>query len=430
MAALPPALFLALVEPDALVDLGVAFAVGLVIGLQRERVYAVQGKPGPAGARTFPIVALFGGITMLAGGTSGAGPVLAAAALLCVGWLAALAYRRTSHEGIGITTEVLLLLTFALGAVSVAGHREVAAVVGAASVILVALKQRLHGFAGRLTDEDETATLKFIAVALLVLPFLPDRELGPYGAVNPHDVGFMVVLVAGVSFVGYVAVKSVGPDRGLLLTGLLGGLVSTTATTASFARRSRETPELSAPLALGTVAALAMLYPRVLVLVIAVDPTFGPTLWPHLAAMAAVSVAVAGAGLLVEKRRRQQRARAVVPLKNPFELAPALWFAAIYAVVVIVVKVAIARFGSAGLYVAGAVSGTTDLDAITLTASRLHSTGTNAVVLARTVTIAVISNTLVKTGIALFLGTAAFSRRVVTALLLTAVAGVVSILVF
>ncbi len=423
-----PALPVALVEPDALVDLGVAFAVGLVIGLQRERVYAVQGKPGPAGARTFPIVALFGGVTMLAGGTTGAGPVLAAAALLCVGWLAALAYRRTSHQGVGITTEVLLLLTFALGAVSVAGHREVAAVVGAASVILVALKQRLHGFAGRLTDEDETATLKFIAVALLVLPFLPDAEFGPYGAVNPHDVGFMVVLVAGVSFVGYVAVKAVGPDRGLLLTGLLGGLVSTTATTASFARRSRETPELSAPLAIGTVAALAMLYPRVLVLVIAVDPSFGPTLWPYLAAMAAVSVAVAGVGLLLERRR--QRARAEVPLKNPFELAPALWFAAIYAVVVIVVRVASARFGSAGLYVAGAVSGTTDVDAITLTAARLHSTGTSAVVLARTVTIAVISNTLVKTGIALFLGTAAFSRRVVAALLLTAVAGVVSILVF
>jgi uncharacterized membrane protein (DUF4010 family) len=416
---------LALTDPDALVSLGVAFAVGLAVGLQRERVYAVQGRPGPAGARTFPIVALLGGLTMLAGDV--AGPVLAGAGFLGLSCLAVAAYRRGGKDGVGITTEVLVLLTYVLGAVAVAGHRETAAIVGAAAVILVALKKGLHGFAGRLTDEDEVATLKFVAVALLALPFLPDREFGPYGAFNPHDIGLMVVLVAGVSFAGYVAVKAVGAERGLLITGLLGGLVSTTATTAAFARRSKKDPTLSAWLAAGTIAAQGVLFPRVLVLAITIDPDFGPTLWPYLAAMAAVSIVVAGIGVALQRRTKAQ---GHVEFKNPFEVAPALWFAAVYAVVVLVARVANARFGTAGLYATGALSGTTDMDAITLTAARLHRAGTDPVVLARTVTIAAIANGVVKTIIAFVLGTRAFAVRVGAALFLAMLAGLASILLF
>src|ERR1051326_575539 len=152
---------LAFSAPSELLDFGVALAVGLLIGLQRERTYAQRGIEGPAGARTFPLVALFGGASWLLAGKD-AIPWVPAAGLLSLGLLAVAAYRRIGHvTGVGLTTEVLLLLVFALGAASVAGHRETVAIVGAAALVLAALTRRLHGFAGKLSDEDETAALKF-----------------------------------------------------------------------------------------------------------------------------------------------------------------------------------------------------------------------------------------------------------------------------
>ena len=416
---------LATADTSILLDFGVALAVGLLLGLQRERNYAQRGIAGPAGARTFPLVALLGGASWLLASPAGT-PWVTAAGFLALGLLVVQAYRRaaTGPAGMGMTTEVLLLLTYALGAASLAGHRETVAIVGAAALVLTAMKQRLHGFAGRLSDEDENAALKFLAVAVLVVPFLPDQDLGPYGAINPHNIGLMVILVAGVSFLGYVAVKVAGPGRGLLWTGMLGGLVSTTATTAAFARRSRETPALSKALAAGTLASCTVMFPRVLVLAAIGDASFAGHLWPHLAAMAVTTALFATLGLVALRRAGPVE----VPLKNPFELAPAVWFALLFGLVILVSKAAQARFGDAGLLAAGALAGTTDVDAITLTATRLASTGSEAHALVQTVTLAVVSNSLVKSGIAFALGSRAYAVRVAAALLATAAVGGATIL--
>ena len=262
---------------DDAAGLGVALAIGLLFGLQRERAQRTTRRPALAGARTFPIVSLLGAVAVaLADGQVGG---LAVAGFCAVAALTAVGYWRTSSDehGVGLTTETLLLLAYVLGAGAAAGHRQLVTVVGAAAFVLVGLKERLHGFAGRLTDEDEGAFLKFVAVALLVLPLLPDRDVGPFGALNAYDVGRMAVLVAGVSFVGYVAVKVVGPGHGLLVTGLLGGLASSTATTAAFARRSRETPELSTALAAAAVAACGVSLPRIMALAAVVSPAFAHT---------------------------------------------------------------------------------------------------------------------------------------------------------
>jgi uncharacterized membrane protein (DUF4010 family) len=420
--------WLALDAPGDLVNLGVALAVGLLIGLQRERQFARDKEKGPAGARTFPLVALFGGLSVVgAGGPDGPGfPWMPAAGLVGVGVLAAIAYRRVSDDkdSIGLTTEVLLLLTYVLGVAAAAGRPETAAIVGAAALVLAGLKDRLHGFAGRLTDEDETAAIKFVAIALLVLPFLPDADVGPHGGLNPYDIGLMAVLVAGVSFLGYVAVQALGPGRGLLVTGLLGGLASTTATTAAFARRSREDPRLSVALAAGTVAACVVLFPRVLVLVAVTNPSFLPALWPSVAATAAVTVLAAALGLLV----LEKAPRVDVDLKNPFRLAPALWFALLYAGVVLATRTAEAWWGSEGLLATAAISGATDVDALTLTASRLERGGLAQGVLADAVVVGIVSNSLVKTGIAFALGSRAYAVRVGIALLATAAAGGVVVL--
>lgn len=420
--AVPPPLAQSLTGGDA-AALGVALAVGLLLGLQRERSQRATGRRGPAGARTFPIVSLLGAVAaLLEGGHPG---WLTVAGFLAVAALTAAAYVRTSRDGaaVGLTTEVLLLLAYVLGAAAGAGRVEEATVVGAVALLLVSLKDRLHAFAGRLTPEDETAFLKFVAVALLALPLLPDVDVGPYGALNAADVGRMVVLVAGVSFVGYVAVKTVGADRGLLVTGLLGGLVSTTATTVAFARRSREHDALSGPLASGAVAGCAVLYPRVVALVAVVSPAFALRVVPWLAPMAAVTLVAALPGLLAARRG----ATADVPLRNPFELAPALWFALLYALVVLVARAAHETLGSAGLYVAGALAGTTDLDAIALTAARLVGDGSDAP--QRVVVVAAVANAAVKAALAWTLGSRAYGRRVAVGLLGSAAAGLLTLLV-
>lgn len=420
---------MALPVPTPILDLGTAAALGLLLGLQRERSHARLGIEGTAGARTFPLTALLGGLSALAGGGGDGGlasPWIPAAGLAVVGFLVVAAYRRESRSqhGVGLTGEILLLLTYVLGVACVAGLRLEAAVTGAAALLLAGSKARLHGFAGRLTDADEAATLKFLAIALIVLPLLPDHDFGPFDALNARDVGWMAVLVAGISFVGFVAVKVVGPGRGLLLTGILGGLASSTATTAAFARRSREAPEMSSSLAAGAVAGCATLYVRLLVLIQVAAPGLMPAAAPVLSGMFLVAAAAGALGILALRRAP----RVEVPLQNPFELAPALWFAGAYAVVVLGVRAASAWFGNAGLYVAGALSGTTDMDAITLTAARLAKTGTDPAVLVRVIVIAIVANSVVKSGIAFALGSRAYAVRVAVALAATAAAGGVALL--
>lgn len=408
---------------DDAASLGVALAIGLLLGLQRERSQRATGKRGPAGARTFPIVALLGALAVLAGG--GEPGWLAAVGFLGVAALTTAAYVRASRDegAVGLTTEVLLLLAYVLGAVAAAGQREAATVVGAAALVLVSLKDRLHTFAGRLSDEDEAAVLKFVAVALLVVPLLPDRAMGPFDAVNLAEVGKMVVLVAGISFLGYVAVKTVGVGRGFLVTGLFGGIASTTATTAAFARRSREAEALAVPLSAGTLLGCSVLYPRIVVLVALVSPAFATRLIPWFLPMAAVTLAAAVPGLLATRRG----GTADVPLQNPFELKPALWFAGIYAVIVVVAKAAHAWFGSAGLYVAGAIAGTTDMDAISITAARLSGGAGTGDALFRVVVLAAVTNALVKAGIAWTTGSRPFARRVAVGLLGSAAAGLATL---
>ena len=415
-------MFLAeLTGPDA-ASLGIALAIGLLLGLQRERTQASHGEPSIAGARTFPLVALLGAMSVLA--TGGEASWLTAIAFAGVAALTTVGYLRASKDGanLGLTSEASLLLVFVLGAAAAAGHREAAAIVGTAALVLIGLKSHLHGLAGKLTDQDEIAFLKFVAVALLVVPFLPDHDVGPYGAVNPRDIGNMAVLVAGVSFVAYVAVKTVGVGRGILVTGLLGGLVSSTATTAALARRSRESPELSARLAAGATAASAVLYPRIVALVAVVSPAFALRVALVLAPMALVTVVTSLGGFFSQRHTTTN-----VPLKNPFELSPAIWFALLYGLVVLLVRIAREWFGTAGLYVVGALAGTTDMDAISLTTARLYGASGDGTALERTILIAAAANTLVKTAIAKMGGAPEYGRRVAFALVGSAVAGVATV---
>ncbi|RMG17637.1 MAG: MgtC/SapB family protein [Deltaproteobacteria bacterium] len=427
-------------EPYA--SLAVVVAVGLLIGLERERrpVPGAGGERGDrsarhaAGARTFPLIGLLGALAGLL--LPATGWWLAFGGLIGVIVFGVLAYRQEARIEVetGLTTEVAMAVTYLLGVLGTApglfesvNHKLIAvAMLGVGVTALLSAKPILHRLAARASQEDVIATVKFLIVAVIVLPLLPDRNFGPYEVLNPREIGWMVVLIAGISFAGYVAARAYG-SRGLGLTGILGGLVSSTAVAASFSPRARSHPELHPALSLAVVGASSLMFPRVVVEVAIVGPSLLPTVAVPMGVMGA-----AGLALSVWTYRRGTKTRAEppeLPLKNPFELGTALTFGLVYAFVLVLSKAATDLLGSGGTYLVGLIAGTTDVDAITLSMARLaRSAEVSRQVAATTIFLGAVSNTLVKAGIAVVLGGVDFGRRVALAFVLILASGALATL--
>ncbi|MFN0069285.1 MAG: MgtC/SapB family protein [Limisphaerales bacterium] len=383
--------------PGPFLDLGVAVGLGLLVGLQRQRA----GSP-VAGIRTFALLALYGALSALAARALG-GWVLAAAFLpvAALAVAARLGECRTEGGDVGLTTEVALLAVFVIGALPILGQREAATVAGATVAVLLHLKPQLHALAGRFAERDFTAIMQFVVVALVVLPLLPDRSFGPYDAVNPRKVWLLVVLITGLSLAGYIAFKFVGARAGAVASGILGGLVSSTATTVGFARRTKDAPGL-APLAVLVMAlAAGVLVVRVALLLRVTAPgLFAAALGPLAVWLAVLAVLV-----VVLARRAPRQAVAGADLGNPSELRAALAFAGLYLAVLMAVAWAKERFGTAGLFVVAVLSGLTDMDAITLSLGRMTQKAQLPPDTAwRLVFTAAVSNTVFKAGMAVALG--------------------------
>lgn len=382
-----------------LADLGVALAIGLLIGVQREHAGQDHGKgPLAAGSRTFPLLALLGGLAqafderML--------PVAFAGAVL----LAALGYLARVRESgdPGLATPVSAVLTFLLGALAVRGGDEqlVALVVGVVVTVILALKGPLHGFARRLAPEELRAMLAFLVVALVVLPLLPDRGLDGLLGLNPRFVWTMVVLVSAIDLAAFLFVRAFATKRGHLLAGVVGGLVSSTAVTVSMARRSRSEPERL--LRIGIVAASTVMLARMLLEIAVVDLGL-----LRLAALPLLVVAAWCAGVLALWLRKpipEDGHRDGGP-RNPFRLTPALLFGLAFAAVLLATGWLNGRLGDAGVYGAALVSGVVDVDALTLSVARLSSTGELApAVAARAIVLVAASNFAFKLAILLAVG--------------------------
>lgn len=402
--------------------LGAALAIGLLIGTQREFQFrkeagGAETTGGPiAGIRTYPLVALGGGLAALLSGLHGSGIVLAVV-LLVVGAMAVVAYRTASAQGdLGLTTEIAIVVTALAGAVCVTGPLEVAAGAGVAMAVLLELKPQTRRFVRALDADDISAALKFAAVTALVLPILPDETYGPppFDVVSPFKVWLMVVFISGISFLGYVLVQVVGPKRGVGITGIVGGLASSTAVTLSFAERSRDQARLAAALALGVILAWTVMFARVLVEAGAVNPALLAEVWPAIAAGGAAGLLYAG--VLWWRSRGDDAAPEAGhrPFTNPFELTSALAFGALYAVILVGSKAAEMYLGTTGLYASAVASGLADVDAVTLTMAELSRPGGSLSVetAAHAVVLAAASNTVVKGGIVLSLGASAMRRAI------------------
>ena len=410
-------------------SLALAAAAGLLIGIEREqsapRDESKESFVG--GARTHPLVALAGGLSVLVSRETHWPIVAVALAALTAFLVVNYAQDVRRGAGRGLTSEAAFLVSFLLGALALTSdvirpperkYLSVAAVAVLATVLLSA-KPTLTPLARRLTREDLSATLKFLVLAVVVLPLLPDRAYGPLDALNPRQIGVLVVLIAGINFLGYAAIRILGPQRGLGLTGLVGGLASSTAVTLSMSARARSEPRLADSFALAVVLASSVMFIRMGVLVAIVAPELLRAAWSPLTAMAA-------AGLLASLwlyRRSKETPNVDLKLSNPVELWEALKFALYFTVVLVGSKAAATYLGSGGAYAAGAIAGMADVDAITLSLARLARIGLPAEVAVTSIFLAAASNTVVKAILGSSLGGWACGRRIATAFAIILAAG-------
>ena len=401
---------------------GAALGLGMLIGLERERT---SGELRTfAGVRTFALVALLGATSVFAGEQSGFA-WLFAVVFVAVSALVVAAYHMTAIKGdVGITTEVSVLLTFYIGGLCAWGQVGTAGAIAVACMLLLALKGWLHDLAKQIEPSDVEATLKFAIITLIILPLVPDTNYGPAGLefINPYKTWLMVVLIAGLNFAGYILVKVVGKEHGLGITGLLGGLVSSTAVTLSFSQRSRTESGLAPVLALAILLAWTVMFFRVVVEVAVVNPSLAKDLMLGMVLMGTVSLVIC---FLLWKRNRSTEKAEVETGNNPFELGEAIKFGALFAVVIFIASAAQVYFGNTGLYLAGALAGLTDVDAIALSMANLAlqdpaSSGPAV----RTIVIAVISNTMVKCGMTIWLGSTTLRKTMIPITVVLGITGV------
>jgi uncharacterized membrane protein (DUF4010 family) len=402
------------VEPyEPHLSLATALAVGLLIGLEREQSKPTTEGASFAGIRTYPLFALTGAVSVLLAPASPWLPLVALAGVIA---LVGISYAGDVRKGNdhGVTTEISAIATFLLGALATSsGAVEpmtprllLVAALGVTMTFLLSSKQWLHDFATRVSRQDVFATIKFLVAAVIVLPLLPRESMGPLDAINPFAVGLMVVLISGLSFAGYVAMRLVGQGRGLLLSAAVGGLVSSTAVTISFANRTKANPDLAPAAASAIAIASVIMIVRVGVLVSITNPALLATLAIPLGG------ALAGGALgavVVFRRRDDSPGDNAVDVKNPFDLGNAIRFGIVFAVIVFATKAANTYLGTQGLYFTALIAGMTDVDAITLSTARQLDVGDVAAAI--TILIAVASNTIVKSGIAAGIGGRALGAR-------------------
>lgn len=405
---------------------GVALFIGLLVGLQREYSYDESGDDHEktfAGVRTF---ALFGLIGCAAGYLADllSEPWVFIAIILAVGLLIAVSYYISASKGQpGMTTEVAAIVTVVAGAFCFWDQIALAVAIAVITTALLSFKLELHGFAERLTREDIIAALKFALITAIVLPILPNEAIWPppFDVLNPYRIWLMVVLISGISFLGYVLFKLIGSRRGTTLTGVLGGLVSSTATTLSFSERSRKNTGLAKPFAMAIIIAWTVMFIRVLIEVWVVNRSLFEVLWLPVA-LAGLAALLYAAYLYLAPHESDEED---VDVSNPFELRPAITFGLLFGLVLLVARAAQLYLGDAGVYLSSFLSGLADVDAITLSMAELSGSGELTVsIAARAIVIAIMANTLVKGGIVLASGSSTIKRTMLPGIVLILLVGI------
>jgi uncharacterized membrane protein (DUF4010 family) len=383
------------------VGLVIATLGGTAVGLERQwSGHAVGPGARFGGIRTFTMI---GAVSGLSGALFRLGEPFPAVALLA-GTTAIIvaAYAAASRHDVDATTEVAALVVVAAGVFAGLGSYRLASGIFALLSLLLVEKSRLHSMVARIDDVSLRAAARFGVMALVILPLLPMGPYGPLGGVRPRELWALVLFFSGLSFVGYVARRAVGPGRGYFATGLIGGLISSTNVTFTFARASRKNPAIDRELAFGAVAANAMLFPRVLVATAVLNAPLVPVLVPYFLGPAVIAAGVAALGA--------RRVSVVEPddnaRHNPLQLFDALRMSALFQIVLMAVHLANRMWGESGILTTAALLGLTDVDALTMSMARMS--GAPLELAARAIAIGVAANTVLKLVLALVFSTASF----------------------
>jgi uncharacterized membrane protein (DUF4010 family) len=406
---------------DLYVPLGIALGLGLLVGLQRESVASRL-----AGLRTFSLITLLGALSGLLAQRYG-GWIVAAGLVSLAGLIviAKVIDARGDKPDPGLTTEIAILLMYGVGAFVILGPPAIAIAIGGVTAVLLHFKGELHNAVARLTAADLKVIMQFALLSLVILPVLPNQTYGPYEVINPRNIWWMVVLIVGIGLTGYISYQFFGEKAGLVLTGLLGGLISSTATTVSFARRSKRSTHSSQTGAIVILLANTVVFVRVMIEIAAVEPEMLREAAPPLLLM--MCVGVAGAGLWWAYGRGS--GHSLPEQSNPSELSSALFFAGLYAAILFLVALTKDQFGNRGLFLVAGISGLTDVDAITLsTAQLVRLERLPSGEAWRVVVMAILSNLVFKLGTVLFLGDRILKLRVGFVFLATIGTGVMLLL--
>ncbi len=385
-------------DTDIFKALGIALTLGLLVGLQRE-----WDKHPLAGIRTFTLITLLGAVSALLARDYG-GWIIAAAVVGLAGLLIMGNWMHESGDGdapSGQTTETAALVMFFVGAMLMSGYTIPAVVLGGATAVLLHLKDRMEAFVGALSVTDVRAIFQFVLIAMVILPVLPNQTFGPYAVLNPFKIWLMVVLIVGISLCAYVAYRIVSVRAGSILGGILGGMISSTATTVSYARQSADNEKALGTASFVIVVASTVVLVRVAIEIAAVARGLLGSLVPPFAIVFVLMAAIS-AWLYY---RLQQGGTHAPEHSNPSQLKPAIVFGGLYALVLLLVAFVEDQFGDSALYVAAFISGLTDVDALTLSVAELHNQGrVNDSIAWRAIMIATLSNLLFKAGVAGALG--------------------------
>jgi len=421
----------------------VAIFLGALIGLQREYTQQHIHLKRFAGFRTFILITFFG--AMLGFLSRGIDTTLVTIGFVAVILLSVSSYIVTylRTKSTASTTEIAALMSYILGVMTTTGYIQIAVIFGILIVTFLAFKERFHHFAKKMNKKELFAVIKFALISLVVLPILPNRNYSPMdipglgeiltqlGAdsgflaqlniFNPYNIWLMVILVAGISFLGYFLVKIIGPKKGYGILGFVGGLVSSTAVTLSMAGESNKSKKNVFPFVLATVIATCVMFIRVIFEVAVVNSSLLKSIILPMLAMSLFGLFIM---FIFYKRRHKGDKVKEVKFEQPFAIGPALKFGFLFALILFVSKVAQIMFGSTGIYVTSVLSGLADVDAITLTMSALSKSGSiSNFVASVAIILAAASNTLVKAGIAYYLGSRKFGHRILLAFVLILLVG-------
>lgn len=412
-------------QTELFLRFGAALVIGMLIGREREHAFDQPDRELYAGVRTFALIGLLGSAAALASDKAGSAWPMVAVFLL-LGALLATAYIMTAKKNgdIGLTTEVSAVVTILAGALCYWGYLALAAAIGVVTALLLSLKPEMHRFAHKITQEDIYTTLKFAIISAIVLPVLPDRSFGPppLDVLNPYRIWLMVVFISGISFLGYVLMKVIDPRRGIGITGFLGGLVSSTAVTLSFAQRSRDDKTLTRSFALAIIIAWTVMFVRVIIEVAAINWALLQVLWMPLVVAAAVGILYSVILYFSQRKLKPEE----ISLTNPFELGAAIQFGLLYGVILFVSRAAEIYLGDTGVYFSSIISGVADVDAITLSMAELSSKpdGLALDTASRAIVLAVMSNTCIKEGVILAMGSSGLRWASLPGFVLIVAAGV------